>query len=157
MDKKIFMTEQGMATISCPECQNTVTKCIGEHELIDKVKKINCSCSCGHSFKVIIEKRQFFRKGTHFSGKYKYCLSDGSEKYGLLYVLDVSQSGLRFKINIEPVFNVGDQIWVEFYIDKEGNRLVRKEGIIRGIRGQNIGMEFLTTEHYDEFGKLLLR
>jgi hypothetical protein len=55
------------------------------------------------------------------------------------------------------VFNVGDQIWVEFYIDKEGNRLVRKEGIIRGIRGQNIGMEFLTTEHYDEFGKLLLR
>ncbi len=75
--------------------------------------------------------------------------------HGLLYVLDVSQSGLRFKISMDPVFKVGDKILVEFYIDKEGNRIVRKEGIIRGIRGQDVGLEFLSTEHYDEYGKLL--
>ncbi len=40
-------------------------------------------------------------------------------------------------------------------IDKEGNRVVRKEGIIRGVRGYDVGMEVLTTEHYDEYGKLL--
>ena len=89
------------------------------------------------------------------SEKYTFKTHDGSEKHGLLYVLDVSQSGLRFKINMDPVFEVGDQLWIEFYIDKEGNRVVRKEGIIRGIRGHDVGLQFLSTEHYDEYGKSL--
>jgi len=157
MERRVFMTEQGMVTITCPECQNTVTKRIGEYEHIDDVKKIKCSCSCGTSFKVILEKRKYFRQDTHYSGKYKYTAADGSNKNGLLYVLDVSQSGLKFKINMDPVFKIGDQIFVEFYIDKQGNRVVRKDGIIRGIRGKTVGMEFLSTEHYDEFGKLLFK
>ena len=157
MEKKIFMTEQGMATITCPDCQNTVTKCIGDYELIDKVKRIRCSCSCGALFKVTLEKRKYFRKETHYSGKYTYKAPDGKNKNGLLYVMDISQSGLKFKTNMEPLFGVGDQIMVEFYIDQKGKRIVRKEGIIRGIRNENIGMEFLTNEHYDEFGKLLFQ
>jgi hypothetical protein len=157
MDKKIFMNEQGMATITCPECETTVTKRIGDYEHIDDVKQIKCSCSCGATFRVTLEKRKFYRKESNFSGKYTLKAPDGSEKHGLLYVRDVSQSGLRFEVNMDPVFEVDDQIWVEFYVDEEGKRLIRKEGIIRGIRGHDVGMEFLTTEHYDEYGKLLLQ
>ena len=157
MEKKVFMTEQGLVTITCPECQNTVTKCVNDYESIDIVKKIKCTCSCGALFKVTLEKRKYFRKDTNYSGRYTYKASDGSQKNGLLYIVDISQSGLRFKINTDPVFNIDDQVTVEFYLDKKGDQIVRKEGIIRGIRGKNIGMEFLTTEHYDVFGKLLFQ
>ena len=156
MEKIIFMTAQGMATITCPSCQKTVTKCIGDFELINQVRRIKCSCSCGAFFKVILEKRKYFRKKTYFSGKFTYEPPNGKRKNGLLYVLNISQSGLGFKTNMQPVFGIGDPIMVEFFIDKKGNRIVRKDGIISGIRAENIGMEFLTTEHYDEFGKLLL-
>jgi len=46
---------------------------------------------------------------------------------------------------------------VEFILEKKQEKFISKKGVIRRIIDKKVGIQFDTTEHYDQFGKLLLR
>ena len=157
MELRVFMNDNGVATFKCPKCQNLQIKDIGKFNKITNVKKIKCSCSCGNTFRVILEKRKFFRKDAELVGRYRIRSQDNKEKRGTFTIIDVSQSGLMFITNVKHDLQIGDELIVEFYIDKEQNFLVSKEGIIRRIIDKKVGIQLNTTEHYDRFGRLFIR
>ena len=75
----------------------------------------------------------------------------------MLRIIDVSQSGVQFKLNNEPTFNVGDQLTIEFKLDDKERSQICEVGIVRRIQSNSIGLEFKTTDHYGPLGQYLFR
>lgn len=156
MAQKVFMNDKGLAIFKCPECENISTKDIGSFDKIQKVKRIKCRCYCGHAFTVSLEKRRYFRKATQLVGRYVTRSREDEQIRGTMIVIDVSQSGLMFKTNVNHDLEIGDEVKVDFFLDKERNISISKEGIIRRIIDRKVGIQFHSTEHYDAFGKLFI-
>ncbi len=156
MELRVFMNDNGLATFKCPKCQNLQVKDIGKFDKITKVTKIKCTCSCGHTFTVIFEKRKFFRKEVELQGRYKTRSQENKEKRGTFTIIDVSQSGLMLITNVKHDLKIGDKLILEFYIDEEQNFLIRKEGIIRRIIDKKIGIHLNMIDHCDRFGRLFI-
>lgn len=152
---KIFLTDDGKTTITCPHCQKKVIKNLSDNQNIRHVKKIRISCSCGHTFVALLEKRRFFRKATRFSGKFICRQARGKVREGFLTIVEASRSGLRLKLDMRMDLQIGDKLEVEFWIDRQKQLIVRKHGLIQRIDDQYVSIKFSTTDHYDQYGKFL--
>ena len=157
MEHSVFMNDKGLATFKCPKCLISRTKDIGNFDKIAVVNRIKCSCSCGNSFTVKLEKRKFYRKDIELVGRYISLTQESNEMRGSIKIIDISQSGLMFKTNIKHDLKIGDKLMVEFILEKKQEKFISKKGVIRRIIDKKVGIQFDTTEHYDQFGKLLIR
>ena len=63
---KIYLTEEGTTTISCPKCQTAVTKNLADLINVTEIKKVRISCHCSHTFTGTLERRKFLRKKADF-------------------------------------------------------------------------------------------
>ena len=153
---KIFYNHNGVSTITCPICNRTFNKDLGQYGKVKNVKWIKFSCPCGHVCRALLEKRRHHRKEIRFTGKYSCSIPGKETKSGLVTVLDASQSGIRIQFNSNPDLNIGDEIEVEFWLDEDKQMLARKRGVIQWIDKTNAGIEFNSFEHYDKFGQFLV-
>lgn len=152
MTVKVFINDRNMAMFACPACETTKTVDVSEYKDIDKAVKVKCKCKCGNAYTAILERRKFFRKETNLSG---VCIA-GRDDRCLMSVKDILRSGLGLKLNHKPDFKANDKKIVKFYLDDEPRSLIKKEVIVRIIRGFDVGVEFLSFEHYDRLGLYLL-
>ena len=143
MIESIFFNSEGMATFKCPECQMTRTVDMSRYKGAKTAGKINCKCTCGHTFKALVERRRQKRIRTNLSGIY-ICVSGGREEgYGFISVSDMSHSGVRFKLNPPQEISGCDMLMVVcFQEDHEQRTLIKEDGIIRNMNGATIGVEF---------------
>ncbi len=152
MVQRAFINNENIATFKCPECHTARAVDVSRYKKNETVVKVKCNCNkCGHSHTVLLERRVYVRNGTHFPGVF-YSDSDGRKNKGRIIVTDLSRSGLKFKLNSEQDFKIGEVILVEFELDDPAESMIRREVIIRNIFGLNIGAEFKSTEHYDKLG-----
>lgn len=153
MAEKIFLGNSTTATFVCPECERSRTTDISKLLNAKAQLKIKCTCKCGHTFSVVIERRKYYRKTLELSGV--AFGSDDGRKF-VMTVKDLSRSGARIKINSKFPFTVDDTLHVEFSLDDKDRSFISKTAIIRSINGPFLGIEFTEIEKYDKLGQYLM-
>ena len=58
MAEKIFVTEDNMAVLECPQCKKGKRVDVSRFKDVRQAVKIKVKCPCGHLFKVILERRK---------------------------------------------------------------------------------------------------
>ncbi|RLC06081.1 MAG: hypothetical protein DRI57_27075 [Deltaproteobacteria bacterium] len=139
-EKKIFITDDNTVMFICPKCGKEKSENALYYKEIEKASRIKRKCECGHSYAVLLERRQFYRKKMNLPG---ICLFGEDEKQPML-VRNLSLTGLNFKLEKKQHFTIDDKIFVEFPINDTEKMLIRKLAIVKKITGLIIGAEFCT-------------
>jgi hypothetical protein len=139
MTVKVFLNDQQKATFKCPECEKSWTKDLSKFKNHEKMIRLKCKCPCGHSFPVQLEKRRHSRKSTNLGGAFIHDL----KKYrGVITIKNLSKSGIGFEHSSGHFIHEGDRLELRFNLDDSKKSYICKEGIIRKIDGDYIGVEF---------------
>lgn len=146
---KTYVRPDNTAVLTCPHC--TMQKVILADAFKGQKHKLKVKCSCQKVFVVNLEFRSRVRKKIYLRGTYiNHSLNDSS---GILFVQDISVTGLAFtRVDVKK-FKAGDELTVEFALDDEYNTEISKEVIVKDVRQNSIGCEFETSE--DAFGSPL--
>ena len=151
MSEKVFISIDNTATIVCPKCEKSKTENVSKYLETNEAVMLKHHCSCGYLHTVLLERREKHRKAVNLPGKYCHFLPAGQETKGSITVKDISRAGLNFKLNENEKQNfvIGTKLFVEFHLDDEPKTLIKKEVIVRNIRGLHIGSEFNSVDLYD--------
>ncbi|MCK5164607.1 MAG: PilZ domain-containing protein [Desulfobacula sp.] len=151
MALKVFITRSGNANFSCPECGQTRQMDVSKYRNVDKEVKLKYTCTCKHVFSVILERRKHVRKDVNLNGE----IILGNKRYPV-NVKDISRLGLKIRTKGILDLHLQDKVAVEFILDDAGGSRVSKEVIIRKIDQADLGVEFVSHDHYDKLGTYLL-
>ena len=146
MAQKVFVTGTNMVVFECPECAKSKTADVSKYKDLMQVVRLKVKCPCGHSYKVILERRKYYRKDVNFSGTYTHVFSDYREDKGGMTVKDLSRAGVKIKLNVKKDFKVGDILSVEFSLDDKQRSLIKKEAVIKKISDLYLGVEFSSVD-----------
>jgi hypothetical protein len=148
---KVFIYKDHKAIIICPKCETSKTVDVSEHVHTHEAVKLKHPCACGYVYNVLLERRNRYRKIVDVPGTYTHFISGREGSKGSMTVKEITRAGLGFKLDGDETekFNRGDRLAVEFHLDDESRSLIRKEAIIRIIRGAYIGAEFSSVDLYD--------
>jgi hypothetical protein len=146
---KTYVRPDNTAVLTCSHCG--IQKVILADSFKGHRHKLKVKCVCQNVFLVNLEFRSRVRKKTHLRGTYINHSQDDSS--GILFVENISVTGLAFTRADVEKFQVGDELTVQFTLDDEHNTEVRKEVIVRDVRQNSIGCEFEKSE--DTFGSPL--
>ena len=155
MTDKIFVSDNSIVTLTCPECHKSTDADISRYKDLDKLVKLKISCSCGKPYAVVLERRRTFRKDVDLPGKYLYRPQGGMSQKGLMTVVDISRVGMRMKFRQLPKIQAGAEIEVEFALDDKQCSVIRKQVIVRGINAPFIHGEFCSFDAYESGDKAL--
>lgn len=155
MAEKVFVTGNNMAVFECPQCKNGKSVDVSRYKDIRQVVRIKVKCPCGHSYKVVLERRKNFRKDVNFPGTYTQVLSDYREDKGGMTVKDLSGSGVKIKLNVEKDFKIGDIISVEFRLNDKQRSPIKKNAVIKKISDLYLGLEFNSLSSSDPSDKAI--
>jgi len=133
--KKIYVRPDNSVVLTCPHCGHQREVLVS---LFRGKRKLRIKCC--DTFRVIIEFRRRVRKRTQLSGT--YINHSQNDRQGDLVILDLSVTGLAFTCPNFHLFNVGEELTIEFTLDDEHKTAIRKEAIVRGIRKGSAGCEF---------------
>lgn len=156
-EKRVFVNDKGEGTFICPACNRGVIRDLSDYTEIPSALRLKCKCSCGHVYRVLVERRNHFRKPVNLMGRFIFEGNRKAPLRGLLRIQNISQSGIQFSINTEPEFKVGDKLMIEFTLDDREQSQIREEGIVRRIKNNIVGLAFNTTDHYGRLGQYLFR
>ena len=156
-EHRIFINDRGEGTFICPACNNGVIKDLSQFAQTRTAVRLKCKCSCGNSYRVLLERRRHFRKPVNLVGMYFFQGGKGTPVKGLIKIRDISQSGIQFSVNSMPEFEVGDKLTIEFTLDDDERSQIREAGIVQRIESNIVGLDFKTTDHYGKLGRYLFR
>jgi len=147
--RKIFVSSNDTAVISCPHCGRQKTVPVGSYKGKARVK---IKCGCRNVFAVNLEFRRNVRKKTNLLGKF----TNHSQKNirGDIAVKNLSMGGLNFvSMDIDKFMN-GDEITVSFKLDNADRATIKKDAIVRFIHKNSAGCEFEKSGDYAPGGPL---
>ena len=151
MVQKIFITTDGKARVTCPECCKTKLLDVSKYNQLRKEVKLKCTCVCKHVFPVTLERRKHIRKPVSLEGSVKL----GNITHSVR-VVDITRSGLQFNTRQVLDFTLQSRIVIDFILDDGGRSKVSREVIVKKINKAQIGVAFLSQDHYDKLGSYLL-
>jgi len=174
---RVYITSENTANFSCPNCNKYRSLDVSKYKDIQKSVRLKYKCQCGHSYSVILERREGGRrKETDLFGTYNYILSGKGARKGRISVKDVSLTGVKFELSLADVkikqhslssgsgssvetkgsadfdFKVGDKILTEFRLDNKKRSQVKKEAIIKWVNGPRVGAEFTSKKPDSSLG-----
>lgn len=151
MTEKIFISKNNTAKLICPKCEASKTENVSEYLKVHEAVQLIHKCRCGFSSTVLLERRERHRKAVNLSGEYDFALSTGQTNKGSITVKDISRAGLKFQVDEDekPDFVVGSKLFLKFHLDDKQKTLLKKEVIVKNIRGSIIGVEFISVDLYD--------
>jgi hypothetical protein len=133
--KKIYVRPDNTIVLTCPDCGHQREVLVS---LFRGKRKLRIKCC--DTFKVTIEFRRRVRKRTQLKGT---CINHSQkDKEDDIAILDLSVTGLSFTCPNFHLFNVEDELTIEFVLDDEHETVISKEAIIRGVRKSSAGCEF---------------
>lgn len=149
---KAFIDSEGKAIIKCPECHEVRLVDVRNYTKLDRHVRFKVKCPCSHSFKVHLERREYFRRPVELKGIGLF--QNGALKADLK-ICDLSRKGMRVQLSAETSVAVGDKVTVEFRLDDENKTLIRKEAVVRSIWERFLGLEFFSIDPYNVYDKAL--
>lgn len=144
MVEKLFVNSDNIATFECPKCKKSWKKDLSQQ--IDRFinDRIKCTCPCGFSFPVTLDKRRHLRKITALTGSFVH---ERSKRRGIIHVKNISKSGVGFELTSEQFMHVGDRLGLKFNLDDPERSFQYKEVIVKKIDGKYVGVEFCEFRH----------
>lgn len=151
MTDNVFIYKDNKAIVICPKCEKSKTIDVSEDIGSKYLVRLQHKCSCGYLYIVLLERRKRHRKIVNLPGTFIYSVAKEQVDKGLMTIQDITRAGLCFKLdaNTKQQFNIGDKFLLEFHLDDQSRSLIKKEAIIRNIRGPFIGVEFSSVDLYD--------
>jgi predicted RNA-binding Zn-ribbon protein involved in translation (DUF1610 family) len=144
--EKIYVSDDGRATITCPNCGLTRQARVDQYRGRKHTIKINCSC--GNSFPVHLEFRRVYRKQTDLKGTYRILSSGGGG--GQVAIRDLSRNGIGFTVSGIHSIKIGQRALIDFTLDNRKRSRLQKEVIIRSIDSNLIGCEFNNQQAFEK-------
>ncbi|WP_373501655.1 PilZ domain-containing protein [Desulfococcus sp.] len=152
MENRAFLEDDRTAVFKCPQCNLVKSMDVGQYSKLDRFIRFTARCVCGHSFKVVLERRKFYRKKVKLAGKCS--LKSGSRDFSIV-VKDLSRQGLGFEVFGRTPFKVGDLLMVEFKLDNDSQTVIRKEVKVQLITGETVGAAFYSMDPQNVYDKEL--
>ena len=146
MVEKVLLNSKNIATFKCPECKKSWKKDLSKLDDRFKIGRIKCKCPCGFSFPVILDYRRYPRKTTQLTGAF---IHDKTKRRGLIYVKNISKSGIGFELSSDQFMHAGDRLSLKFNLDDAEKSFLYKEVMIKKITGKYVGVEFCEFRHKD--------
>jgi hypothetical protein len=150
-EKRVLVSDDNMASLVCPKCGNL--RVVNVEQYVEKTSRIKCKCVCGHAYPVILDRRKFYRVQTNLPGLF---YTQGGRKKNPMRVTDISRSGVQFKLDDAPEFEVGERGLVEFQLDDTRKTPVRRYLIVRKIEEKTVGAEFEAALDYENTEPVLM-
>ena len=144
--QKAFVREDGTTVLKCPFCRHART--VSVLKIKEKKKIIKVKCSCQQSYSVSLELRKLYRKSTSLNGKYVN-LSLNNES-GMMIVKDVSMGGIGFEAVGGNRIEKGHELEVTFTLDDTHSSVIKKLVVVRVVRDNFVGCEYLHSHQYDK-------
>ncbi|MBU0946900.1 MAG: PilZ domain-containing protein [Bacteroidetes bacterium] len=138
--QKAFVKDNDMASIRCPKCE--IVKDIDVGKFRNNKHTLKTRCRCGYVFAIALEFRKHYRKPTNLEGIYTLT-GPPSNGGGRMQIQNISRSGVGFTISGLHNIHVGQKASLSFTLDNKKQTKIVKEVIIRTIRENAIGCEFL--------------
>ena len=135
-----FVNKENYTSFTCPYCQHTYR--ISVAHLQGEKHSITARCACEERFELKLNFRQFYRKQVKLIGEVKN-VSTGSPYWQAITILDLSMSGLRFKLIGQKDIKEGHRLQVLITLDDQQGSLIDKEARVVNIRNDCYGCEFL--------------
>ena len=98
-------------------------------------------CSCGETFLVVLDARQFERKTVAIKGM--YTVMNDSGLGGLVSLRDLSEGGVGFALSRPCELQPGWLITVVFELAGKEKRVIIAKATIRSVQGMDVGCSFV--------------
>ena len=151
-EHRAFLDNDRTAVFKCPKCDIIKSMDVSQYSKMDRFIRFSARCCCGHSFKVVLERRKYYRKKVKLAGKCS--LKNGAHEFSIV-VRDLSRQGLGFEIWDREPFKAGDVLTVEFKLDNDSQTLIRKDVKVQLVSGKSIGAEFFSVDPHNVYDKEL--
>jgi PilZ domain len=138
--QKTFVKTNNTASIRCPKCDLVKNISVSKFRNCRHTFKIRCSCK--HTFLVHLDFRRHYRKPTELTGTYTVIVPVNNGG-GTMQVNNISRSGIDFTISGLHNIQLDQKIVVTFKLDNKNQTEINKEVIVRRIRENRIGCEFV--------------
>ena len=93
-----------------------------------------------------LEKRKEIRMDVQLTGGY---ISSTSGERGLIDLINVSRSGLRYRVNTVRDFYPSSKMQIKFTLDDFPHTVVSREAVIRNVQGPFVSAEFCSQDPND--------
>jgi hypothetical protein len=131
-------------TISCPHCANS--RAVPNVKLREFGRPLKVKCTCGQVFALSLNHRKFRRKAVHLNG---HLLSQSSHStLAQVTIVNISLNGVGFKAP-GMTLDIGQAFTLTFYLDDEAKTPVTEDIVIRNLRSEVIGAEFVNQDTYN--------
>jgi hypothetical protein len=144
--QKAFVREDGTTVLKCPHCRHART--VSVQKIKDKKKVIKVKCSCQKSYSVSLELRKMYRKNTNLNGRYVNLSIENDT--GVMIVKDVSMGGIGFDLVGRGRIQKDHELEVTFTLDDTHSSVIKKQVVVRIVRGNFVGCEFTHSHEYDK-------
>lgn len=145
--QKVYVNQEGVAVMKCPACDAVKTADVGRlKSSAQHVIKVRCTCQ--KVFTVKLEFRKSYRKDTKLAGDYQRLAGERSN--GKLMVVNVSKGGVGAQVIGFNRCRIGDELRVSFNLDDRHHSLIEKKVVVRLVKQNYIGCEFLDQNATDK-------
>ncbi len=146
--RKIFLLATKPTFLVCDQCGRS--RQIEKDQIKSTNTLVKVRCKCGHTFNVMFEFRQQYRKTTCLFGR---CHKIGQEHLSCeIVVVNVSKAGLGFNLEPECVEiqfpTMGDVLRVSFRLDNKTRTAISANVVIRYVKDLYYGVELLDPEEH---------
>lgn len=144
--QKVYVNQAGVAVMKCPACEAVKSANVGALKTGQHVIKVRCNCQ--KVFIVSLEFRKAYRKDTKLAGDYQQ-LSSGRSA-GKLMVVNVSKGGVGGQVIGFNHCRIGDELRISFNLDDRHHSLIEKRVVVRLVKQNYIGCEFIDSTANDK-------
>lgn len=163
-----YVDKDNKATIVCPGCGKSKIIDASKYMGVDGPVKIKFKFKCGHCAQkqkktasaeikvnpvhiLTLERRKFYRKNVNLPGTF----IDARGKKTEILIIDVSRTGLRFKLEFPWPVKSEDSVSVEFHLDNAAKTLIKKNARVKKISGLLVSVEFFSMNTFSEADKAI--
>ena len=143
---KSFVREDGRVTIACPYCQKV--RNISVFQFSKRKTRVKVQCSCKHTFTVILDYRQTYRKPTSLTGTYYLYTPASGAKLGR--IKNISFDGICLETDGFHPVKAGQKGYVDFTLDDKKQTKIKKEFSIQSVSGKQIGCKFKKDQAFEK-------
>ncbi|WP_457573991.1 PilZ domain-containing protein [Desulfolithobacter sp.] len=149
---KVFVRHDNIATIICPSCKTAKKAAVGGY--LHKKHALNVRCRCGQIFTVHLDFRRHYRKQTRLPGTYTI-IRPPAGGGGVVHIKNISRSGIGFTVSGLHNIEKDHILLLEFRLNDKKQTKLKKEAVVRSVRNNDIGCEFLDKETEKALGFFL--
>jgi len=144
--QKAFVREDGTTVLKCPFCRHA--RKVSVQQIKDKKKVIKVKCSYQKSYSVSLQLRKMYRNSANLNGKYvNRSLNNES---GMMSVKDLSIGGIGFDAVGANRIEKDHELEVTFTLDDTHSSVIKKLVVVRRVRDNFVGCEYLHSHEYDK-------